>query len=117
MGKAKIIYNYKYFTTTKSWITGLTGDEFKFNQHGDGPARYNIIHYKQLSKGNFQWITVGNFYDEEMELNMDGKHWRRTFLPYVEFSVLLCHSSERRSLCSTFCPREILQNLLCFLST
>ena len=62
------------FLQKKFTITGLTGDEFKFNQHGDGPARYNIIHYKQLSKGIYQWITVGNFYDEEMELNMDGKH-------------------------------------------
>ena len=64
----------KITITKKITITGLTGDEFKFNQHGDGPARYNIIHYKQLSKGIYQWITVGNFYDEEMELNMDGKH-------------------------------------------
>ena len=66
--------NFSIENNYKFTITGLTGDEFKFNQHGDGPARYNIIHYKQLSKGIYQWITVGNFYDEEMELNMDGKH-------------------------------------------
>ena len=53
--------------------SGLTGDEFKFNQHGDGPARYNIIHYKQVSKGQFEWVTVGYFYDDRMQLDMDGK--------------------------------------------
>jgi metabotropic X receptor len=26
---------------------GLTGDEFAFDSNGDGPARYNIIHFKQ----------------------------------------------------------------------
>jgi metabotropic X receptor len=28
-------------------FTGLTGDNFTFDQNGDGPARYNIIHFKQ----------------------------------------------------------------------
>ena len=51
----------------------MTGDKFKFNQKGDGPARYNIIHYKQVSKGDYQWVNVGTFNDEEMELNMNGK--------------------------------------------
>ena len=51
----------------------MTGDKFKFNQKGDGPARYNIIHYKQVSKGDYQWVNVGTFDDEEMELNMNGK--------------------------------------------
>lgn len=27
---------------------GLSGDRFKFDQNGDGPARYNIIHFKQV---------------------------------------------------------------------
>ncbi|KAG7308949.1 hypothetical protein JYU34_006225 [Plutella xylostella] len=28
-------------------FTGLTGDEFHFDSNGDGPARYNILHFKQ----------------------------------------------------------------------
>ena len=48
--------------------------KFKFNHHGDGPARYNIMHYKQISKGNFEWVNVGEFHDENMELRMEGTH-------------------------------------------
>ncbi|KAK4315520.1 hypothetical protein Pmani_013263, partial [Petrolisthes manimaculis] len=32
-------------------FVGLSGDEFKFDEQGDGPARYNIIHFKQVSPG------------------------------------------------------------------
>ena len=62
------------------WIltSGLTGDEFRFNKdNGDGPARYNIIHYKQVSNGKYEWITVGEFHHDViqgdvMHLNMSG---------------------------------------------
>ena len=59
-------------------ISGLTGDEFRFNKdNGDGPARYNIIHYKQVSIGKYEWITVGEFHHDViqgdvMHLNMSG---------------------------------------------
>ena len=46
--------------------------KFKFNNHGDGPARYNIMHYKQISKGHFEWVNVGSFFDDNMELRMEG---------------------------------------------
>ena len=51
---------------------GLTGLEFKFNVHGDGPARYNIIHYKQVSRGLYEWVNVGYFHNDQMELKMEG---------------------------------------------
>ena len=55
------------------FITGIASDvKFKFNHLGDGPARYNIMHYKQISKGHFEWINVGEFHDGEMELRMEG---------------------------------------------
>ena len=62
------------YITKKTFYIGLTGDKFKFNKHGDGPARYNIIHYKQVSEGIYKWVTVGNFYDEEMELDTNGEY-------------------------------------------
>ncbi|GIY32861.1 metabotropic glutamate receptor [Caerostris extrusa] len=37
---------------------GLSGDEFHFSENGDGPARYNIIHFKQIS-GELQMDTSG----------------------------------------------------------
>lgn len=62
---------------------GLTGDEFSFDANGDGPARYNIIHFKQgelygffplefcsfskfapfflVKPGKYQWIKIGEY--------------------------------------------------------
>ena len=55
-------------------FAGLSGDEFKFNKStGDGPARYNIIHYKQVSLGKYDRVTVGDFHDGDIFLNMTGK--------------------------------------------
>ncbi len=52
---------------------GLSGDQFQFNFAGDGPARYNIIHFKQVRPGDFRWVTVGYFHDGDIKLDMDGK--------------------------------------------
>jgi metabotropic X receptor len=52
---------------------GLSGDIFRFDPNGDGPARYNIIHFKQTSPGKFQWIKVGEYVEGELRLNMSGK--------------------------------------------
>lgn len=54
---------------------GLSGDMFKFDPNGDGPARYNIIHFKQISLGKYQWIKVGEYMEGELRLNMNGKMW------------------------------------------
>ena len=53
-------------------VAGLSGDPFQFKQGGDGPARYNIIHYKQVSRGVFKWVNVGSFHDGNITLNMSG---------------------------------------------
>lgn len=52
--------------------TGLSGDRFHFDSNGDGPARYNIIHFKQVQPGKYRWIKVGEYYEGELRLNMDG---------------------------------------------
>lgn len=52
---------------------GLSGDMFQFDPNGDGPARYNIIHFKQTSPGKFQWIKVGEYMGDSLHLNMSGK--------------------------------------------
>jgi metabotropic X receptor len=52
---------------------GLSGDMFQFDPNGDGPARYNIIHFKQMSPGKFQWIKVGEYMVDKLHLNMSGK--------------------------------------------
>ncbi|XP_015925374.2 metabotropic glutamate receptor 6-like [Parasteatoda tepidariorum] len=56
---------------------GLSGDEFHFSENGDGPARYNIIHFKQISPGNYKWVRVGEYSDGELRLNLSSIRFRR----------------------------------------
>ncbi|KAK9873211.1 hypothetical protein WA026_021443 [Henosepilachna vigintioctopunctata] len=49
---------------------GLSGDRFHFDINGDGPARYNIIHFKQTSPSKYVWIRVGEYLEGELHLNM-----------------------------------------------
>ncbi|KAL3227993.1 hypothetical protein MRX96_003924 [Rhipicephalus microplus] len=38
---------------------GLSKDHFRFSSSGDGPARYNILHFKQVEPGKYRWVRVG----------------------------------------------------------
>nr|XP_023018026.1 metabotropic glutamate receptor [Leptinotarsa decemlineata] len=51
---------------------GLSGDRFHFDENGDGPARYKIKHFKQVSEGKFEWITVGEYLEGVLQLNMSA---------------------------------------------
>ena len=73
-----------YLTRSIFPVTGLSGDKFKFNERGDGPARYNIIHYKQVRPGRYEWVKVGFFNDDQIEMNMSGEEttvcrWQNTY--------------------------------------
>eukprot|EP00094_Tigriopus_californicus_P006471 TCALIF_06232-PA protein Name:"Similar to Grm4 Metabotropic glutamate receptor 4 (Mus musculus)" AED:0.16 eAED:0.17 QI:0/0.53/0.42/0.92/0.61/0.71/14/130/758 len=78
-------------------FTGLSGDKFKFNDRGDGPARYNIIHYKQVLPGHFEWVNVGFFHDDEFQLNMTD----------VQFQI--GHPKPPESECSKPCARGLMK--------
>ncbi|CAG5038362.1 unnamed protein product [Parnassius apollo] len=52
-------------------FTGISGDEFHFDVNGDGPARYNILHFKQVSRGVYRWLKVGQYRDGVLQLNID----------------------------------------------
>ncbi|XP_060803409.1 metabotropic glutamate receptor 2-like [Amyelois transitella] len=52
-------------------FTGLSGDAFHFDNNGDGPARYNILHFKQLTQGVYRWVNVGQYLDGELRLDID----------------------------------------------
>ncbi|GFR28970.1 metabotropic glutamate receptor 7 [Trichonephila clavata] len=49
---------------------GLSGDEFQFSENGDGPARYDIIHFKQASPGNYKWIPIGEYRDGKLNITI-----------------------------------------------
>uniref|UniRef100_A0A0A9YU67 Metabotropic glutamate receptor 8 n=1 Tax=Lygus hesperus TaxID=30085 RepID=A0A0A9YU67_LYGHE len=70
---------------------GLSGDKFKFDTNGDGPARYNIIHFKQVSPNNFEWVRVGEYEEGHLRLRMD------------EVQFKLGHKTPPESVCSLDC--------------
>ncbi|XP_067211682.1 uncharacterized protein [Linepithema humile] len=70
---------------------GLSGDKFRFDKNGDGPARYNIIHFKQTEPGKYKWIRVGKYLEGELRLNM------------TEIQFKLGHPQSPESVCSLPC--------------
>ena len=57
-----------------SFSTGLSRDEFQFDKLGDGPARYNILHFKQIFPGDYKWIRVGTYVNGKLNINRNGKN-------------------------------------------
>lgn len=51
-------------------MSGLDGHDFEFAENGDGPARYRIIHYKQVTEGSFEWLQVGQYDNGVLQLNL-----------------------------------------------
>lgn len=74
-------------------LAGLSGDRFKFDGNGDGPARYNIIHFKQVSPGKYRWVKVGEYVEGELRLNMSGKWWLAGWLQSRSISSLVKFSA------------------------
>uniref|UniRef100_A0A1A9ZPG3 G-protein coupled receptors family 3 profile domain-containing protein n=1 Tax=Glossina pallidipes TaxID=7398 RepID=A0A1A9ZPG3_GLOPL len=60
----------------KVQFEGLSGDHFRFDNNGDGPARYNIIHFKQSIEGQYHWVKVGEYYEGELRLNMSAVQFK-----------------------------------------
>lgn len=39
-------------------------------------SRYNILHFKQVSRGNFAWIHVGQYQENQLTLDMSQVQFR-----------------------------------------
>ncbi|XP_026682524.1 vomeronasal type-2 receptor 116-like [Diaphorina citri] len=65
---------------------GLSEDHFKFDKDGDGPARYNIIHFKQIRPGVYQWVQVGEYLEGELRLNMSDRNVRTCMMMTYRYS-------------------------------
>lgn len=103
------------------YCAGLSGDDFRFDGNGDGPARYNIIHFKQSVPGQYRWVKVGEYYEGELRLNMSGKctpthiHFHRCTYSHTsthcfvdnisEVKFKLLHPKPPESVCSLPCER------------
>uniref|UniRef100_A0A182FL93 G-protein coupled receptors family 3 profile domain-containing protein n=1 Tax=Anopheles albimanus TaxID=7167 RepID=A0A182FL93_ANOAL len=81
------------FVSDAADFVGLSGDRFNFDSNGDGPARYNIIHFKQISTERYKWIKVGEYYQGELRLNMKD----------IQFRTI--DSQPPESVCSRPCER------------
>lgn len=55
---------------------GLSGDRFHFDNNGDGPARYNIIHFKQVEPNIYRWVRVGEYDEGVLRLDMNEIHFK-----------------------------------------
>lgn len=67
-----VIYFIFFRYLRKVSFQGLSGDKFRFDPNGDGPARYNVIHFKQVKRGDYRWIDVGEYIEGELRLNVSG---------------------------------------------
>ncbi|GFY18065.1 metabotropic glutamate receptor 1 [Trichonephila clavipes] len=45
----------------KSSFNGFSGENFKFNTNGYGPAQFEILQAKQDTPGKYKWLYVDNF--------------------------------------------------------
>ncbi|XP_037565485.2 LOW QUALITY PROTEIN: metabotropic glutamate receptor 4-like [Dermacentor silvarum] len=79
---------------------GLSDDHFRFSDSGDGPARYNILHFKQVERGKYRWVPVGKYVDGRLDLQL------------AELQFRLGSSELPRSVCSDPCPRGSAQKMV-----
>ncbi|XP_075540467.1 mangetout [Dermacentor variabilis] len=79
---------------------GLSDDHFRFSDSGDGPARYNILHFKQVKPGRYRWVPVGQYVDGTLHLQL------------AELQFRLGSSELPRSVCSDPCPRGSAQKMV-----
>ncbi|XP_055350957.1 metabotropic glutamate receptor 2-like [Paramacrobiotus metropolitanus] len=86
-------------------FVGLTKDEFEFDQQGDGPARYNIVHFKRLSNldpPQWGWVNVGEY--DKRGLRLD---W-----PEVRFNDRITGAEQKpESVCGKPCAQGQAKNI------
>ncbi|UYV82046.1 GPRMGL5, partial [Cordylochernes scorpioides] len=51
-------------------------EDFRFSSSGDGPVRYNILHFKQTRPNFYEWIQVGEFRDGRLALDLRKVQFR-----------------------------------------
>lgn len=50
-------------------LSGLSGQDFHFDENGDGRPRYRILNFRQLTPGEFKWVSVGLYEDHNLTVN------------------------------------------------
>ncbi|KAI8489782.1 hypothetical protein Bbelb_324120 [Branchiostoma belcheri] len=79
-------------------FTGITGQKFKFSAVGDGPPRYKILNYQQVSDGVYDYVPVGS-YSEGLDVNVSMIRFRLDNESYPDsFCSKECGIGEMKSL-------------------
>eukprot|EP00058_Branchiostoma_floridae_P028593 XP_002614084.1 hypothetical protein BRAFLDRAFT_67330 [Branchiostoma floridae] len=79
-------------------FTGITGQKFKFSAVGDGPPRYKILNYQQISDGVYEYVPVGS-YSEGLDVNVSMIRFRLDNESYPDsFCSKDCGIGEMKSL-------------------
>ncbi|UYV77705.1 GPRMGL5 [Cordylochernes scorpioides] len=57
--------------------SGLTGDKFSFNEQGDGPVRYDVIHFRKIEETeSYEWVRVGHYVAGKLTLQQEKIRFR-----------------------------------------
>jgi hypothetical protein len=93
-------YNERITNTSIPPRPGLSGDRFQFDEYGDGPARYDLIHFKQVSPGRYRWQRIGEYHSGQLKLDTNGIYESPDKIPCVTSTVIslswLASSDHRR---------------------
>ncbi|KAI8123732.1 Metabotropic glutamate receptor 8 [Lucilia cuprina] len=93
----------------KVQFQGLSGDHFRFDSNGDGPARYNIIHFKQSNEGQYHWVQFKLLHPKPPESVCSLPCERGQAKKYVEGESCCWHCFN----CSTYQIRHPLDETQC----
>ncbi|KAH3880646.1 hypothetical protein DPMN_004567 [Dreissena polymorpha] len=72
-------------------FTGISGDEVKFDDKGDGLGKYDIFQYQYVNEGRFNYVHIGEWTDRLVIFNNSLRFRNRA-------------SEPPRSVCSEECP-------------
>lgn len=75
----------------KANFTGVSGDMISFDENGDSPGRYEVMNFKKMGKGRYDYINVGSWDNGELKMD-DDEIWSKK-------------SSVIRSVCSEPCEK------------
>ncbi|XP_061197748.1 metabotropic glutamate receptor-like [Saccostrea echinata] len=86
-------------------FTGLSGQQFAFLPNGDAPARYRILNYRQVTRGRYEWKTIGFFLGKHLFLDSQSSDRIYTMEQMVDMKFRWEEPKHPESVCSRPCQK------------
>ncbi|XP_062575063.1 metabotropic glutamate receptor 3-like [Saccostrea cucullata] len=86
-------------------FTGLSGQQFAFLPYGDAPARYRILNYRQVTRGRYEWKTIGFFLGKHLFLDSQSSKRIYTMEQMVDMKFRWEEPEHPESVCSRPCQK------------